>query len=59
VAGVPAADLPAYAYQEPVATWLEGYGSQTAHWPIAPPPAEDIDPEPEHYDFELRIPDAG
>ena len=39
--GAPAADLPAYRFQPPVAGWLAGWLPQMAHWEWQdPPPAE-------------------
>jgi beta-glucosidase/6-phospho-beta-glucosidase/beta-galactosidase len=40
-AGAPAADLPAYRFQSPVAGWLRGWMPHMAHWDWEdPPPAE-------------------
>ena len=43
-AGVPAGELPAYRFQEPVATWLRGFMPQMEHWSWRPPPASEISP---------------
>ncbi|HZX55153.1 MAG TPA: family 1 glycosylhydrolase [Ilumatobacteraceae bacterium] len=40
--GVPARDLPAYHWRQPIATWLRGWEPQIAHWQRLDPPA-DID----------------
>jgi hypothetical protein len=58
-AGVPAADLPAYEFQEPVAGWLAGYRAQMGGWDWQPPPPDEVAAEPVLYDFELRVRDAG
>jgi beta-glucosidase/6-phospho-beta-glucosidase/beta-galactosidase len=59
-AGVPAAELPAYRLQEPVATWLRGYLSHTPHWTWQPPPAAEVcsNTTPPDARMELRIVDA-
>ena len=58
-AGTPAADLPAYRFQRPVADWLVGYESQMAHWDWQDPPADEVADSPEIYEFELGVRDAG
>jgi hypothetical protein len=40
--GATSAELTAYELQEPVATWLRGYGPQMSHWTWEPAPAEEI-----------------
>ncbi|MDQ4090515.1 MAG: family 1 glycosylhydrolase [Actinomycetota bacterium] len=40
--GAPAADLPAYRFQPPVAGWLAGWLPQMAHWDWQDPPAEEV-----------------
>jgi beta-glucosidase/6-phospho-beta-glucosidase/beta-galactosidase len=59
-AGVPAAALPAYRFQEPVATWLRGYLPHMSHWAWLDPPADELAlaNHPADTRFELRIPDA-
>ena len=54
--GAPASDLPAFELQEPVATWLEGYRPQMAHWRWDPPPPEEVGPvEDPDMRIELKI----
>jgi len=43
-AGTPAAHLPAFELQEPVATWLEGFRPEMAHWTWQPPPPGELGP---------------
>ncbi len=59
-AGVPAAELPAYRLQEPVASWLEGYRPHMEHWSWQPPPPGEICSNTTGPDarIELRIVDA-
>ncbi len=40
--GTPAADLPAYRFQPPVAGWLAGWLPQMAHWDWKEPPAHEV-----------------
>lgn len=40
--GAPAADLPAYRFQPPVAGWLAGWLPQMAHWDWQDPPAHEV-----------------
>jgi len=40
--GAPAADLPAYRFQPPVADWLAGWRPQMAHWDWQDPPAHEV-----------------
>lgn len=40
--GAPAADLPAYRFQAPVAGWLAGWLPQMAHWDWCEPPALEV-----------------
>ncbi len=40
--GAPAADLPAYRFQPPVAGWLAGWLPQMAHWDWQDPPAAEV-----------------
>jgi beta-glucosidase/6-phospho-beta-glucosidase/beta-galactosidase len=40
--GVPAAELPAYRFQPPVAGWLAGWLPQMAHWDWQDPPAHEV-----------------
>jgi beta-glucosidase/6-phospho-beta-glucosidase/beta-galactosidase len=58
--GAPSAELPAYRFQEPVATWLAGFLPLMEHWDWqAPPEAEQVNAAPpESARFELRIVDA-
>jgi beta-glucosidase/6-phospho-beta-glucosidase/beta-galactosidase len=56
--GAPAAALPAYAFQRPVADWLAGYRPQMAHWDWRPPPPDEVAAEPVTYEMELRICEA-
>ncbi|WP_323959767.1 family 1 glycosylhydrolase [Arthrobacter sp. JZ12] len=58
--GARSLDLPAYRLQEPVATWLEGYLPQMAHWEWLEPPATDIGASLPRTTtrMELRIVDA-
>ena len=39
--GAPAAELPAYRFQPPVAGWLAGWLPQMAHWDWQDPPAHE------------------
>jgi hypothetical protein len=59
-AGSPAAALPAYRFQEPVATWLRGYLGHMSHWTWLDPPPDEIAAAHHAPDvrFELRIPDG-
>ena len=59
-AGAPAAELPAFSFQEPVATWLRGYLPQMAHWDWRPPPADEVCSQTASPDerIELRISDG-
>jgi hypothetical protein len=56
--GTPSADLPAYRFREPVASWLEGWLPQMAHWDWQDPPVYDTDPPVPTAPIELRIEDA-
>jgi beta-glucosidase/6-phospho-beta-glucosidase/beta-galactosidase len=58
--GAPSADLPAYRFQEPAASWLAGFLPFMAHWDWQPPPVEEqvTAAPPESARFELRITDA-
>ncbi len=60
VAGMPAADLPAYRLQEPVATWLHGYARHMQHWDWQPAPAGELcsNTTPPEARMELRIVEA-
>jgi beta-glucosidase/6-phospho-beta-glucosidase/beta-galactosidase len=40
--GTPAAELPAYRFQAPVAGWLKGWLPQMAHWDWRDPPASEV-----------------
>ncbi len=40
--GAPAADLPAYRFQPPVAGWLAGWLPQMAHWEWREPPPQEV-----------------
>ena len=40
--GAPAAELPAYRFQPPVAGWLAGWLPQMAHWDWQDPPAHEV-----------------
>ena len=40
--GTPAAELPAYRFQAPVAGWLAGWLPQMAHWDWQDPPAHEV-----------------
>jgi beta-glucosidase/6-phospho-beta-glucosidase/beta-galactosidase len=40
--GAPAAELPAYRFQPPVAGWLAGWLPQMAHWVWQDPPAHEV-----------------
>lgn len=59
-AGAPAADLPAYRFQEPVLTWLQGYLGHVEHWSWLPPPSTEVCSNTTKPDarMELRIVDA-
>jgi hypothetical protein len=58
--GVRAADLPAYRFAEPVATWLHGYLPQMVHWSWQDAPDADLGSSLPHPTtrMELRIVDA-
>jgi len=58
--GASAADLPAYRFAEPVATWLGGYLPQMSHWDWRPRPEDEVcsNTTPEDARMELRIVDA-
>lgn len=58
--GATSADLPAYRFAEPVATWLRGYLPQMAHWDWQPRPEVEVcsNTTPEDARIELRIVDA-
>ena len=58
--GVPAAELPAYPFEEPVASWLKGYMPQMASWDWKPRPVEESRSNENAADvrIELRIVDA-
>lgn len=58
--GARSADLPAYRLAEPVATWLQGYRPQMAHWDWQQPPGTDIGSSLPRTTtrMELRIVDA-
>jgi beta-glucosidase/6-phospho-beta-glucosidase/beta-galactosidase len=53
-------DLPAYLLAEPVATWLQGYRPQMAHWDWQQPPGTDLGSRLPRTTtkMELRIVDA-
>ena len=53
--GAPAADLPAYRFREPVATWLRGYLEHVRHWQWQEPPAAEPADEPLSPE-EFRLP---
>lgn len=55
--GSPAADLPAYELQPPVATWLAGWLPQMAHWRWQAPRAAELGAggEPGDFEIELRV----
>lgn len=58
-AGTPAADLPAYRFQQPVARWLRGYLPQMAHWDWQDPPPHEVDGSCDvDTEFELRVRDV-
>jgi len=59
VAGTPAAALPAYEFQEPVAGWLQGFRPEMEHWDWEPPPADEIVEHevPSDLRIELKIRD--
>ncbi|HEY0520881.1 MAG TPA: hypothetical protein VGC84_15405, partial [Ilumatobacteraceae bacterium] len=40
--GVPAAELPAYRFEEPVASWLKGWMPQMSHWDWQPAPRSEV-----------------
>lgn len=44
--GATAAELPAFRFAEPMATWLAGYAPQMAHWDWREPPADHIGAHP-------------
>ena len=58
--GISAADLPAYRFAQPVATWLQGYLPHMAHWRWQPRPEGETcsDATPEDARLELRIVDV-
>ena len=58
--GATSADLPAYRFAEPVATWLRGYLPHMAHWNWQPRPTGEVcsNTTPEDARMELRIVDA-
>jgi beta-glucosidase/6-phospho-beta-glucosidase/beta-galactosidase len=58
--GAPAAELPAYRLREPVASWLQGYLPQMAHWTWEEPPAGETcsNDTPEDARMEFRISEA-
>jgi hypothetical protein len=58
--GACAAELPAYRFREPVATWLRGYLTHMPHWDWQEPPADEAcsNTTPPDSRFELRIIDA-
>ncbi|MDP8937794.1 MAG: family 1 glycosylhydrolase [Actinomycetota bacterium] len=58
-AGTPASALPAFELQEPVATWLQGFGPEMAHWRWQPPPPGQVGPTVDRPDerIELRVVD--
>jgi beta-glucosidase/6-phospho-beta-glucosidase/beta-galactosidase len=58
--GVPAARLPAYELQPPVASWLAGWLPQMAHWRWTAPPVDELAERREmaHYEIELRVVEA-
>jgi beta-glucosidase/6-phospho-beta-glucosidase/beta-galactosidase len=58
--GARSGDLPAYELAEPVATWLQGYRSQMAHWDWQQPPGTDVGSSLPRTTtrMELRIVDA-
>jgi beta-glucosidase/6-phospho-beta-glucosidase/beta-galactosidase len=60
-AGAPAADLPAYRFQPPVAGWLKGWLPQMSHWEWQdPPPSEIVANAPEYgSEIELKVRDVG
>ncbi|MDQ6725413.1 MAG: family 1 glycosylhydrolase [Actinomycetota bacterium] len=43
--GMPAAQLPAYRFQQPVAGWLAGWMPQMSHWEWRDPPAAEVAPQ--------------
>ena len=54
--GAPARGLPAYRFQEPVATWLRGYLPHVAHWDWRDAPVDEVcsNQTPPDAGFELR-----
>ena len=58
--GLPAAGLPAYELQPPVAGWLAGWQSQMADWRWEAPPAVELAAggEPGDFEIELRVVEA-
>jgi len=58
--GSPAADLPAYELQSPVATWLAGWLPQMAHWRWEAPPAAELAAggKPGDFEIEFRVVEA-
>ena len=58
--GVPASELPAYPFEEPVATWLEGYMPHMGKWDWQPRPVEEVcsNEASDEVRIELRIVDA-
>jgi hypothetical protein len=53
--GWPAAELPAYELQPPVATWLAGWLPQMAHWRWETPPAAELVADGEPPDLEIKF----
>jgi beta-glucosidase/6-phospho-beta-glucosidase/beta-galactosidase len=58
--GTPAAELPAYNLQTPVANWLAGWLPQMAHWRWEAPPAAELVAAGtrDDYEIELRVVEA-
>ncbi|HWC13655.1 MAG TPA: family 1 glycosylhydrolase [Actinomycetota bacterium] len=58
--GASAAELPAYEFQQPVATWMTGFRPYMAHWNWQPPRPEDhlLGTQPSGLRIELKIRDA-
>jgi hypothetical protein len=58
--GLPASELPAYPFEEPVASWLKGYLPQMAKWNWSERPVEEVcsNRTPDDARIELRIVDA-
>jgi beta-glucosidase/6-phospho-beta-glucosidase/beta-galactosidase len=53
--GMPAAELPAYELQRPVAAWLAGWLPQMAHWNWKPAPAAEVEAAAELCDIEIEL----